>query len=218
MRPIRTVSVLIPTYQGMEFLDRLMGGLSEQDLELEWDVYAIDSSSTDGTWEALGEWSPKLPAPCSRERIHPVEFDHGDTRNLLAARTRGDLLVFLTQDAIPSDPAFLTKLVANFTDEEVAATTCRNLPREDAHLLTKLFSENDPGYAQGRREVRLSDVEGYEEMNAHERRLLYNFNDVAAGYRREVWERHPFPRTPPTSSQSSMSSTSIAEPCFPAPT
>ena len=53
MRPIRTVSVLIPTYQGMEFLDRLMGGLAEQDLELEWGVYAIDSSSSDGTWEAL---------------------------------------------------------------------------------------------------------------------------------------------------------------------
>jgi len=196
MRPIRTVSVLIPTYQGMEFLDRLLGGLAEQDLELEWDVHAIDSSSTDGTWEALGTWASKLPVPFSRERIHPVEFDHGDTRNLLAARTRGDLIVYLTQDAIPSDPSFLTKLVANFADEEVAAVTCRNVPRPDAHLLTKLFSENDPGYAQGRREVRLSDVEGYEEMNAHERRLLYNFNDVAAAYRREVWEKHPFPRTP----------------------
>jgi len=196
MRPIRPVSVLIPTYQGMEFLDRLMGGLAEQDLELEWDVYAIDSSSTDGTWEALGEWGSKLPVPFSRERIHPVEFDHGDTRNLLAARTRGDLLVFLTQDAIPSDPSFLSKLVANFKDEDVAAVTCRNVPRPDAHLLTKIFSENDPGYAAGRREVRLSDVEDYGEMSAHERRLLYNFNDVAAAYRRDVWERHPFPRTP----------------------
>jgi len=196
MRPIQSVSVLIPTYQGVEFLDRLMGGLAEQDLELEWDVYAIDSSSSDGTWEALEAWGEKLPVSFARERITSVEFDHGDTRNLLAARTRGDLLVFLTQDAIPSDPSFLTKLVKNFEDSDVAAVTCRNVPRPDAHLLTRLFSENDPGYSAGRREVRLSDVEGYEEMSAHERRLLYNFNDVAAGYRREVWERHPFPRTP----------------------
>ena len=196
MRPIQSVSVLIPTYQGMEFLDRLMGGLAEQDLKLDWDVYAIDSSSSDGTWEALEAWGERLPVKLSRERITTVEFDHGDTRNLLAARTRGDLLVFLTQDAIPSDPSFLSKLVKNFEDPEVAAVTCRNVPRPDAHLLTKLFSENDPGYSAGRREVRLADVEGYEEMNAHERRLLYNFNDVAAGYRREVWELHPFPRTP----------------------
>ncbi len=196
MRPIQSVSVLIPTYQGMEFLDRLMGGLAEQDLELEWDVYAIDSSSSDGTWEALEAWGEKLPVKLSRERITSVEFDHGDTRNLLAARSRGDLLVFLTQDAIPSDPSFLTKLVKNFEDSGVAAVTCRNVPRPDAQLLTKLFSENDPGYSAGRREVRLSDVAGYEEMSAHERRLLYNFNDVAAGYRREVWQLHPFPRTP----------------------
>ena len=132
----------------------------------------------------------------ARERITSVEFDHGDTRNLLAARSRGDLLVFLTQDAIPSDPSFLTKLVKNFEDSGVAAVTCRNVPRPDAQLLTKLFSENDPGYSAGRREVRLSDVAGYEEMSAHERRLLYNFNDVAAGYRREVWQLHPSPRTP----------------------
>lgn len=196
MRPIQSVSVLIPTYQGMEFLERLLVALAEQELELPWDVYAIDSSSSDGTWELLGEWESKFCVPFARERIHGVEFDHGDTRNLLAARTRGDLLVFLTQDAIPSDASFLSKLVANFVDEDVAAVTCRNVPREDAELLTKVFCENDPGYSAGRREVRLSDVEGYGEMNAHERRLLYNFNDVAAAYRREVWELHPFPRTP----------------------
>ncbi len=160
MRPIQSVSVLIPTYQGMEFLDRLMGGLAEQDLKLDWDVYAIDSSSSDGTWEALEAWGERLPVKLSRERITTVEFDHGDTRNLLAARTRGDLLVFLTQDAIPSDPSFLSKLVKNFEDPEVAAVTCRNVPRPDAHHLTNLFSQNDPGYNVGRPEVRLADVEG----------------------------------------------------------
>ena len=196
MSQIRKVSVLIPTYQGMEFLDRLLGGLAAQDLKMEWDVYVIDSSSSDGTWESLAEWAERFPVPFTRERIHPVEFDHGDTRNLLAARTDGDLLVYLTQDAIPSDASFLTKLVANFSDSDVGAVTCRNVPRPDAHLLTKLFSEKDPGYSEGRREVRLKDVAGYEEMNAHERRLLYNFNDVAAAYRRSAWELHPFPRTP----------------------
>ena len=73
MRPIQSVSVLIPTYQGMEFLDRLMGGLAEQDLELEWDVYAIDSSSSDGTWEALEAWGEKLPVKLSHHlsRVRP---------------------------------------------------------------------------------------------------------------------------------------------------
>ena len=32
-------------------------------------------------------------------------------------------------------------------------------------------------------------------MTSHEKRLLFNCNDVAAAYRRQLWERHPFPRT-----------------------
>ena len=134
--------------------------------------------------------------PFALERIHPVEFDHGDTRNLLAARSEGDLLVFLTQDAIPSGPGWLARLVRNFEDERVAAAYCRNVPRPDAELLTKLFSAGDPGYAEGRREERIDDLEDWAAADPHTRRLKCNFNDVASAVRRELWERHPFPRTP----------------------
>jgi hypothetical protein len=43
--------------------------------------------------------------------------------------------------------------------------------------------------------VRLPDAATYARLSAHEKRLLYNFNDVASAVRRELWERHPFPRT-----------------------
>jgi glycosyltransferase involved in cell wall biosynthesis len=131
--------------------------------------------------------------PFELRRIEPVEFDHGDTRNLLAAESTGELLVFLTQDAIPVGDDWLGRLAANFADERVAAAYCRNVPRGDADLLTQLFSEADPGYAEERREVRLPA--NYAELDAHARRLLYNFNDVASALRRSLWERHPFPRT-----------------------
>ena len=195
MRPIQSVSVLMPTWRGMEFLPRVLDALETQDCPLEWDLRAIDSSSDDGTWEYLRERAPDFPVPFELERIDGVEFDHGDTRNLLAARSRGDLLVFLTQDAIPSDPGWLAKLARNFEDPRVGGAYCRNLPRPDAELLTELFSESDPGYVAGRRETRIEDLEAYGRLDAHERRLLYNFNDVASALRRELWERHPFPRT-----------------------
>lgn len=196
MRPIRSVSVLMPTWQGMEFLDRVLEALSRQRLDVPWDFRVIDSGSTDGTWERLGELEDGgFPVPFARERIHQIEFDHGDTRNLLAARSRGDLLVFLTQDAIPVGDDWLAKLVANFDDEQVGAAYCRNLPRPDAELLTKVFSEQDEGYTAGRREARLPDPEVYAAMNPFEKRVFFNFNDVASSIRRELWERHPFPRT-----------------------
>ena len=153
MRPVRSVSVLMPTWQGMEFLRRVLEGLAAQELGVPWDFRAIDSGSTDGTWELLGEFQARFPVPFARERIDQVEFDHGDTRNLLAARSRGDLLVFLTQDAIPIGSDWLAKLCANFDDPAVGAAYCRNLPRPDAELLTKVFSAGDPGYTAGRRAV-----------------------------------------------------------------
>ncbi|MEM6675088.1 MAG: glycosyltransferase [Planctomycetota bacterium] len=195
-RPAPHVSVLMPTYQGMEFLERVLDALAAQSYGGEWDFMAIDSSSSDGTWEFLGERAGSFPVPLRRERIHGVEFDHGDTRNLLAARSRGEILVFLTQDAIPSSPAWLETLVANFDDPKVGAAYCRNVPRPDARALTKIFSATDPGYSEGRREVRLPEPGEYELLSPHERRLLFNFNDVASAFRRSLWIRHPFPRTP----------------------
>lgn len=195
MRPIHSVSVLMPTWQGLEFLDRVMAALAAQRFDRPWDFLAIDSGSTDGTLELLEGWKARFPVPLRVERIDKSEFDHGDTRNLLAARSKGDLLVFLTQDAIPSDERWLAKLAANFDDPRTGAAYCRNVPRPDAWTLTKLFSAGDPGYAAGRRRTVLPDAAEYARMDAHEKRLLYNFNDVASAVRRELWELHPFPRT-----------------------
>ncbi|MBK7644124.1 MAG: glycosyltransferase [Planctomycetes bacterium] len=195
MRPIRTVSVLMPTWQGIEFLERALRALAGQTCTLPWDFLAIDSGSTDGTWELLGRVQADFPVPFQRLQIDGLEFDHGDTRNELAARSQGDLLVYLTQDAIPSSSDWLERLVANFEVERVAAAYCRNVPRPDAHLLTRIFSNQDPGYAPGRREQRIHDLAAYALMSAHEKRVLWNFNDVASALRRELWERCPFART-----------------------
>lgn len=195
MAPVRSVSVSIPTWQGGELLGRVLAALARQRLDVPWELRAVDSGSTDGTWELLQEWRRRFPVPMHVERIHKVEFDHGDTRNLLASRAAGELLVFLTQDAIPGSPEWLARLVGDFDDPEVGAAYCRNVPRPDARVLTKIFSASDPGYAPERRVVRLPDERAYRTMGPEERRLLYNFNDVASAVRREVWERHPFPRT-----------------------
>jgi glycosyltransferase involved in cell wall biosynthesis/GT2 family glycosyltransferase len=192
VRPIRSVSVLMPTWQGEEFLERVLAALAAQEFDRPWDFRVVDSGSTDRTLAILESWRERLGAPLAIESLHQSAFDHGDTRNLLAARSRGDLLVFLTQDAIPGSKHWLATLARNFEDPKVGAAYCRNVPRPDAELLTRVFSENDPGYTAGRRETRLP--ENYAQLGPHERRLLYNFNDVASAVRRELWERHPFPR------------------------
>ncbi len=195
MDPPRSISVCIPTFQGAEFLPRQLAALRAQSVDVPWDVHAIDSGSTDGTLGLLRGAALNFPVPFNVRTIHPQEFDHGDTRNSLAAESGGELLVFLTQDAIPVGAGWLAQLAANFADPQVGAAYCRNVPRPDASLLARLFSEQDPGYREGRRETRLPPPEEYARLDAHARRLLYDFNDVASAVRRELWERHPFPRT-----------------------
>ncbi|HHK41688.1 MAG TPA: glycosyltransferase, partial [Planctomycetaceae bacterium] len=53
MKPIVSVSVLMPTWQGAEFLDRVLERLAEQKFELDWEFCVVDSGSSDGTLDIL---------------------------------------------------------------------------------------------------------------------------------------------------------------------
>lgn len=194
-RSIESISVLMPTWQGMEFLERVLVALSDQECPLPWDLWITDSGSTDGTYQFIEGFKGRLGVPLHLDRIHQCEFDHGDTRNRLAARSGGDLLVFMTQDAIPVGTTWLGDLAAEFEDARVGGAFCRNMPRPDARLSTLVLSRDDPGWSAGRREVRLPSPKVYAAMSADEKRGLYTFQDVASAVRRSIWELHPLPRT-----------------------
>ena len=44
-------------------------------------------------------------------RIAPEEFDHGGTRHLGASQSRADVLLFMTQDAVPADEYLVERLL-----------------------------------------------------------------------------------------------------------
>ena len=150
VRPIPSVSVLMPTWQGMEFLERVLVALAAQRIALPWDFLAIDSGSTDGTWELLGRFQERFPVPFRRERIDQVEFDHGDTRNLLAAKSTGDLCVFLTQDAIPSSPDWLATLVRNLASNHARSSRRREHHHSELAGETAHAREELDGHERGR--------------------------------------------------------------------
>ena len=195
MTSVGSISVLMPVRNGARFLGRVLSALCAQRLDVPWDFLAIDSGSQDGTLAILEHWQSRFPVPFRVRHIHPTAFNHGDTRNLLAAESNGDLLVFLTQDAIPVGHDWLAKLARNFQDRRVGAAYSRNVPREDAELLTRVFSEHDPGYVTGHRRQAMPQAAEYASMDPHQKRLLFNFNNVASAIRRSLWELHPFPRT-----------------------
>ena len=117
-------SIIIPTYNpGPENVLQMQARLASQ-LFTNWELVIIDSSSTDGS---LSLWEARRTIV-----IPQANFDHGGTRNQAAHAANGQILIFMTQDAIPADDACLAELVEPILNGEAQACYGRQLPRPDA--------------------------------------------------------------------------------------
>ena len=71
--------------------------------------------------------------------LQKAEFDHGATRNRGARYSRADIMVFMTDDAVPADDRLIEHLVAAFDKrgpqgESVIMAYARQLPDKDCPL------------------------------------------------------------------------------------
>jgi rhamnosyltransferase len=95
------------------------------------EIIVIDSASEDRTVEIARSHGARV------EKIARDDFDHGGTRARGARMAAGDILVYMTQDALPVNNTSLANLVAPFRDSRVAATYGRQLPHEDASCFAR---------------------------------------------------------------------------------
>jgi O-antigen biosynthesis protein len=137
---MRTVSVVIPVKDGEALLEEALAGVRAQgDVEL----IVIDSGSRDRSREIARAADAELI------EIDPGEFGHGRTRNLGAERSQGQLICFLTQDAVPLHGWLDAYREAFSLDSRVGAAYGPHLPRDDtspmiARELTEFFAGFSP--------------------------------------------------------------------------
>lgn len=130
--------------------------------------------------------------------IRKVEFDHGGTRHMAALQTFGDLLLFMTQDAVPEDEFLIQKLLAAFADPRVCAAYARQVPRKDCNVLEKYTRSFNYGPQSrvktaadlprlGIKTYFCSNVcamyrrSAYEELGGFERHTIFNEDMIFAG-------------------------------------
>ncbi len=120
-----TATVCVLTLNGEEFLEEVLKGCLAQTAPFGHEVLVIDSGSTDATVDIVhGHPDVRL------HRIPNREFGHGRTRNLAASLARGDIVVYLTQDATPVGPSWLARLVEPLLeDPSLAGVFARQRPR-----------------------------------------------------------------------------------------
>jgi rhamnosyltransferase len=129
-----SISLIIPTLNAGTHMEHLLSMLSSQDTKAS-EIIIIDSSSEDNTVQIARRFGATTMV------IPRKDFNHGRTRNVAALHARGEILVFMTQDALPSHKTLLGTLTAPLRSVDVAATYGRQIPRSDASPLEKFIRQ-----------------------------------------------------------------------------
>jgi rhamnosyltransferase len=147
----------------------------------DFEILVIDSGSTDSTLKIAREFGAKI------YNIKPKEFHHSITRNLGAELAKGDVLVYITQDALPINNNWLANLLSPLEDNGVAGVYGRQIAYEDANPMEKFFYSYF--YPKTRRVVSCTDLNrGLQEFY-----INYVFlSNVNSALKKEVWRRYKF--------------------------
>lgn len=132
-RQEKSVDVIIPVYKPDEKLQLLMKRLGEQS----YPIRRIIIMNTERSYwkdEEYG-WVPNLEV----HHVTKEEFDHGGTRNQGAGYSEADIMVFMTDDAVPADGNLIGALVRGLDQtgkggEKVVMAYGRQLPNPDCAL------------------------------------------------------------------------------------
>lgn len=167
------IDVIIPVYKPDEKFDKNLRMLRRQTVQPDR-ILIINTEESFFHSKEL----EKLP---QGEIVHikKAEFDHGGTRNRAASMCDGDLIVLLTQDAIPADEYLLENLQKPFEDEEVCAAYGRQMADwkdNPVEAYTRIF--NYP------KESRVKSKEDLPELGIK----TFFCSNVCAAYRKSVYD------------------------------
>jgi rhamnosyltransferase len=170
-------SILIPTYQPGAGFTRVLERIAAQRVGFPYEVVIVDSTSCPEDVARIRSY------PVRFQQIPTAEFGHGRTRNLLASLAKGDVLLYLSQDAEPASEFWMSRLLEPVRDVRVAGAYARQIPRSSADPLMRFFLERTYGpepvwrRLSGSTGVCIDDI---------------FFSNVSSAIRHDVWEKHPF--------------------------
>ncbi|MDY2591070.1 MAG: glycosyltransferase [Agathobacter sp.] len=167
------ISVIIPTLNAQKYIEKLIDKLKAQKLEQELEIIVIDSASDDKTVQIARDAGARVL------EINRAEFDHGGTRNLGWRSAKGEIICFMTQDALPVDDLYLTNLIQGFEDNDVVMISGRQVPKSDANYverLTRAFNYPAISIVRSQKDIESMGIKAY------------FFSDVCAAYRRSFLE------------------------------
>lgn len=169
----KSVDIIIPTYRPDETVVYLIKKLLKQTYPIH-EIHIIDTET--GIFpKELKNLSDKIRI----SKIKPEQFDHGGTRHEGAMQSHTDIIVYMTQDAMPVNEYLIEELVKAFDNEKIAAAYARQLPNSKCNVIeryTRAFNYPE--------QSRIKSMEDLETLGIK----TYFCSDVCAAYRKSVYE------------------------------
>ena len=126
------IDVIIPTYKPGKEFEKLIGRLQKQEYPIHKII--IKNTRTDIFPEELNRSNYKIEIT----HIEPDQFDHGGTRNMGAGMSDADIVVYMTQDAIPVDEKLIGTFAKIFEENpDIGIAYGRQLPREECNIIER---------------------------------------------------------------------------------
>lgn len=168
-----TVDIIIPVYRPDEKYIRLLQGLKKQT----YPIQNIIIMNTERKYYESDRY-PKLP----NIEIHHIpksEFDHGGTRNQGVQYSHSDIVLFLTQDAVPVDHHLVENIIKPFDDQAVGAVYGRQIPAPDCDRIERFsrsFNYPSESFKKSKQDLERLGIK------------TFFCSNVCAAYRRSVYD------------------------------
>lgn len=169
---MQTVDILIPVYRPGEQLKILLDKLLHQS----YPVHKIILMNTEEKYFPSG-----LHMPEGKVEVHHLtkaEFDHGGTRDRGIRLSMADVVVCMTQDAIPADEHLIEELLKPFSNPQVWAAYARQLPAENCREIeryTRSFNYPEAGRLKGKDDLPVLGIK------------TFFCSNVCAAWRRDIY-------------------------------
>ena len=175
--------LIIPTYRPDDTFCLLLQKLQEQTFVVH---RVIILNTEEKLWKEAVEKYPieqslcGLPCEYTLYHISKEMFDHGGTRMCGVKHSDADIVIFMTQDAVPADKNLVANLVKGLEEEDTAVCYARQLPNAECSFVeryTRAFNYPDTSLVKTK-----ADLDKYGIKT-------FFCSNVCAAYKKDIYEK-----------------------------